>query len=201
MTISLILADIRCCWSNCMTRYKREFDSDLTLVEFFQQTTVASQAERVSSSVVLRACTSTGPKPRARKTAAMSKHMPPHAVAIIGMAGRFPGARNLDEFWHNISNGVEILDTLTDAELDAAGFPVTCDQIRISCPNIQRSRTQIFSMPVSSECRRARLKLLIPNNAFFWNARGRLSRTPDIPPGGAEQSVGVYAGASMNTLF
>ena len=53
----------------------------------------------------------------------MPEHMPNHAVAIIGMAGRFPGARNLDEFWHNISNGVEILDTVSEAEMDAAGVP------------------------------------------------------------------------------
>ena len=31
---------------------QREFESDLTLIELFQQTTVASQAERVSSAVV-----------------------------------------------------------------------------------------------------------------------------------------------------
>ena len=39
----------------------------------------------------------------------MAEKMPSHAVAIIGMAGQFPGARNLDEFWHNILDGVEIL--------------------------------------------------------------------------------------------
>src|SRR5215213_4277802 len=27
-------------------------------------------------------------------------------VAIIGMAGRFPGARDLEEFWHNLAAGV-----------------------------------------------------------------------------------------------
>ena len=33
---------------------------------------------------------------------------PPHAdIAIIGMAGRFPGAQNLDEFWTNLSQGVD----------------------------------------------------------------------------------------------
>jgi acyl transferase domain-containing protein len=28
-------------------------------------------------------------------------------VAIIGMTGRFPGARNLDQFWQNLHDGVE----------------------------------------------------------------------------------------------
>jgi phthiocerol/phenolphthiocerol synthesis type-I polyketide synthase E len=28
-------------------------------------------------------------------------------IAIIGMACRVPGAKNIDEFWHNLRNGVE----------------------------------------------------------------------------------------------
>ena len=52
----------------------------------------------------------------------MADKMPSHAVAIIGMAGRFPGARTLDDFWRNISTGVESLEVLTEADLDAAGL-------------------------------------------------------------------------------
>ena len=28
-------------------------------------------------------------------------------IAIIGMVGRFPGARNVDELWHNLCQGIE----------------------------------------------------------------------------------------------
>jgi|GEM_PF-3789314 len=28
-------------------------------------------------------------------------------IAVIGMAGHFPGAKNIDEFWNNLKNGVE----------------------------------------------------------------------------------------------
>jgi len=45
---------------------------------------------------------------------------PTHAVAIVGFSGRFPGARNLPEFWQNIRNGVETLESFTDAQLAAA---------------------------------------------------------------------------------
>src|ERR1700724_2343120 len=48
---------------------------------------------------------------------------PPHAIAIVGLAGRFPGARDLDDFWCSMRDGVETLETLSDAELDAAGVP------------------------------------------------------------------------------
>lgn len=44
-------------------------------------------------------------------------------IAIIGMAGRFPGARNIEEFWQNIQAGVESISFFTDEELLAAGIP------------------------------------------------------------------------------
>jgi len=42
-------------------------------------------------------------------------------IAIIGMAGRFPKAGNLDEFWQNLRNGVECITFFTDEELAASG--------------------------------------------------------------------------------
>ncbi|MFE9122869.1 SDR family NAD(P)-dependent oxidoreductase [Streptomyces sp. NPDC007172] len=42
-------------------------------------------------------------------------------IAIVGMAGRFPGARNLEEFWLALSEGEDCFSTLGDEELRAAG--------------------------------------------------------------------------------
>ncbi|MEM8718416.1 MAG: type I polyketide synthase [Cyanobacteria bacterium P01_G01_bin.39] len=44
-------------------------------------------------------------------------------IAIIGMDGRFPGANNVAEFWHNLRNGVESITFFSDEELIAAGVP------------------------------------------------------------------------------
>ncbi|MGE5343916.1 MAG: amino acid adenylation domain-containing protein [Candidatus Omnitrophota bacterium] len=38
-------------------------------------------------------------------------------IAIIGMSGRFPGAKNLEEFWENLKNGVESITFFTDDEV------------------------------------------------------------------------------------
>jgi acyl transferase domain-containing protein/acyl carrier protein len=35
-----------------------------------------------------------------------------HGIAIVGMAGRFPGARSVDELWRNLVNGVESVSEL-----------------------------------------------------------------------------------------
>ena len=42
-------------------------------------------------------------------------------IAIIGMAGRFPGAPDIDRYWANLRDGVESIRPLTDEELLAAG--------------------------------------------------------------------------------
>ncbi|MBW4685861.1 MAG: SDR family NAD(P)-dependent oxidoreductase [Komarekiella atlantica HA4396-MV6] len=52
-------------------------------------------------------------------------------IAIIGLAGRFPGAKNVDEFWHNLQNGIESISFFSDEELLEAGI----DAELLSQPN------------------------------------------------------------------
>jgi acyl transferase domain-containing protein len=42
----------------------------------------------------------------------------PGGVAIIGMAGRWPGANTADEFWRNLCAGVESITRFQDSELE-----------------------------------------------------------------------------------
>ena len=42
-------------------------------------------------------------------------------IAIVGMAGRFPGAPSLEAFWQNLAGGVESIAMLSDDELIARG--------------------------------------------------------------------------------
>src|SRR5215471_14302674 len=44
-------------------------------------------------------------------------------VAIVGMSGRFPGARNIDEFWKNLRNGIPSIRSFSEQELLDAGVP------------------------------------------------------------------------------
>ncbi|HET6209050.1 MAG TPA: beta-ketoacyl synthase N-terminal-like domain-containing protein, partial [Jatrophihabitans sp.] len=42
-------------------------------------------------------------------------------IAVVGMAGRFPGAADVASFWRNITGGVESVSFFTEAELIEAG--------------------------------------------------------------------------------
>jgi polyketide synthase PksN len=44
-------------------------------------------------------------------------------VAIVGMAGRFPGAEDLDAFWRNLLAGADTLSRYSREELERAGVP------------------------------------------------------------------------------
>ena len=103
----------------------------LTIVELFENPTIASLAARIAAagglppvaralSVSGQACrtasgscsSSGGAVSRTRKVgraaAARSWHMTTGTeIAIVGMSGRFPGAANVREFWDNLRAGVE----------------------------------------------------------------------------------------------
>ena len=42
-------------------------------------------------------------------------------IAVIGLSGRFPGARGVQEFWKNLCAGVESIEIYSDEELLALG--------------------------------------------------------------------------------
>ena len=47
------------------------------------------------------------------------------ALAVIGMAGRFPGAEDVEGFWSNLRHGVHSIRFFGDAELEATGMPAS----------------------------------------------------------------------------
>ncbi len=49
------------------------------------------------------------------------------AIAVVGMAGRFPDAPDLDRFWRNLRAGVESIHQFDEATLDQLGIP---DEVR-----------------------------------------------------------------------
>lgn len=120
-------------------------------------------------------------------------------VAIIGMAGRFPGARNVDEFWQNLRNGVESISFFSDQEAEAAGVPTTL----IRHPNYVKawgilSDMELFDADFFGFNHRE-AELMDPQQRLFlecaWEALECAGYNPEIYKG----RIGVYAGVSLNT--
>ena len=126
--------------------------------------------------------------------------VPLGAIAIVGMAGRFPGAKNVDEFWRNLCAGVESITHFTDAELeDSFDAPTraasTFVKARPILENVEEFDAAFFGM----HAREA--ELTDPQHRLFleccWDALEDAAYDP-ATYGGA---IGVFAGSSPNTYF
>ncbi len=85
---------------------------ELALLDLFRHPTVDALARRLSPAADPVSLT-----PAPALPAAVG------AVAIIGMAGRFPGAQDVDELWRRLCEGEELISRLSEEELEAAGEP------------------------------------------------------------------------------
>ncbi len=122
------------------------------------------------------------------------------AIAIIGMAGRFPGADNLDEFWRNLCAGVESITRFTDAELEDS----FSEEIR-SAPNFVKARPILenvdqFDAPFfAMHAREA--ELTDPQHRLFLECSWEALENAGYDPANYSGAIGVFAGSSPNTYF
>jgi amino acid adenylation domain-containing protein len=119
-------------------------------------------------------------------------------IAVIGMAGRFPGAENVAEFWENLKNGVESVSFFTDEELEEAGFSqeelqdVNYVKARSIFEKIEYFDSLFFDYtPMETEIMDPQLRIL---HECAWEALEDAGYDPDS----YEKLIGFYAGASSN---
>ena len=123
-------------------------------------------------------------------------------VAIIGLAGRFPGARNVDEFWNNLVDGRETLSFFADDELE----PAAPDEMEARRqPNYVRSRGILADVEMFDAeffgINATEAAVMDPQQRVFmetaWEALESAGHDPRTFAGG----VGVFAGMSNNYYF
>ncbi|MEM9976606.1 MAG: beta-ketoacyl synthase N-terminal-like domain-containing protein [Cyanobacteria bacterium P01_D01_bin.2] len=119
-------------------------------------------------------------------------------IAIIGMAGRFPGAQSIAEFWQNLQQSVESLVPLDNRHLMAQGVsPETLtDPNYVKVGGVLADTDQFDAAFFGFSPREA--ELLDPQQRVFletaWEALETAGYDSDRYPG----SIGVYGGAGMN---
>lgn len=125
---------------------------------------------------------------------------PLDGVAIVGMAGRFPGARNCDEFWENLRAGREGLTFFSDEELATAGFALgPHHEKRVRSRGVMGDAELFDAAFFGYSPKEA--EIMDPQQRVFleeaWTALENAGFDPDRVPG----AVGVFAGASINTYY
>jgi len=119
-------------------------------------------------------------------------------IAVIGMAGRFPGAGSVEEFWDNLKNEVESINFFSRKELEEAGV----SDENIDRPNFIPARGVLEDVeyfdasffgypPLEAELMDPQTRILYE---CAWWALENTGYSPDMYEG----NIGFFAGATNN---
>lgn len=128
-------------------------------------------------------------------------NFPPHAIAIVGLAGRFPGAADLDQFWRNLMDGVDVLQPFSDEELADAGVPhsLRTNPAYVRAGTVLEGAGLFDASFFGLSPREA--QILDPQQRLFlecaWEALERAGHVRN-PKG---RTIGVYGGVGINTYL
>jgi acyl transferase domain-containing protein len=116
-------------------------------------------------------------------------------IAVIGMAARLPGARNIDEFWRNLRDGVEAVQFYTDDQLRAAGVEEALlrhpDYVRAGAPlqDIDGFDAAFFGFSPREAT------IMDPQHRHFLEVAWEALEHAGYDPSRYDGSIGLYGGS------
>ena len=124
----------------------------------------------------------------------------PPGIAIIGMAGRFPGADTPEIFWENLRAGVESITRFADADLDdwfSAEERRSPDYVKARpiLKGVDQFDAEFFGMYANEAA------LTDPQHRVFLECSWQALEDGGYDPAAYEGAIGVFGGSSMNTYF
>jgi len=160
----------------------RRLNVEVTLQDLFQYPTLRSLTAFI-----------TGSAPNSQIASCRGRRLT-HDIAIVGMAGRFPGAKNVAEFWENLKNGVESITRFTDEELEAGNGP-NAIKARPILDDVDQFDASYFGiLPKEAE-------VMDPQHRVFLECAVEALEDAGCDPERHKGAIGVFAGCSPNTYF
>lgn len=122
-------------------------------------------------------------------------------IAVVGMAVRLPGAKDVDQFWRNLRDGVESVKFFSDEELAAEGIP---EYLLRNPKYVKAGATlddiEMFDAPFFGIQRRE-AQLMDPQHRLFLECAWESLENAGYNSETYEGRIGVYASESVNTYF
>ncbi len=171
---------------------KKEFDITVTATQVFQYPTIALLSEHIAptknSAPLYEA-------PTARKTQNTSK-----AIAIIGMAGRFPGANSVDALWEVLKEGKETITFFKPEELD----PSIPDSLK-NDPQYVKARGILPDAKTFDasffKINQKLAEIMDPQIRLFLEIAWEVLEDTGYLPEHYKGNIGVYAGNGPNSYY
>lgn len=122
-------------------------------------------------------------------------------IAIIGLAGRFPGAPDTDTFWRNLEQGRECIGFFSAEELAAQGV----GQAQLAQENFVRAKGALdgadrFDAGFFGYSPRE-AQILDPQHRLFLECAWEALESAGCDPAGFAGRIGVFAGTGLNSYL
>jgi amino acid adenylation domain-containing protein len=169
-------------------RIAAETGREVSVLDLFRHPTIARQAEFFDGGKSAKPET-----PRAR-----SRLPSGEAIAIIGMAGRFPEADNIEAFWENLCAGRDCISRFSREELLDAGVPADLVDRPDYVPangvlkNIDGFDAEFFGIPAREA------EVMDPQQRLLLEEAWHVFEDAGYDPAQIEGRVGVFVGSSLN---
>jgi phthiocerol/phenolphthiocerol synthesis type-I polyketide synthase E len=123
-------------------------------------------------------------------------NIPDNAIAVVGMAGKFPGANDVSAFWSNLRRGKESIVTLSEQELRDAGVSekTLADPAYVRraplLDGIDEFDADFFGFPPLAA------QVLDPQHRLFLQCAWHALEDAGCDPARFDGSIGVYGTSS-----
>ncbi len=135
-----------------------------------------------------------------QETRVAVEQSPETRIAVVGMAIRCPGAENVEEFWSNLKNGVELITIWSDEELRQGGIPdsvlklPTFVKASAPLPGLEMFDAEFFGYSAREA------EFIDPQHRVFLECAVEALENAGIDPARHPGSISVYAGEGQ-TLY
>ncbi len=120
------------------------------------------------------------------------------SVAIIGIAGRFPKAKNINQFWQNLCNGLEAISLFVDQDLIVSGV----DRSLIDNPNYVKAGAVLEDIEFFDASffgfNPKEAEITDPQHRFFLECAWEALENAGYDSQKCQSRIGIYAGTSLN---
>src|SRR5947209_4621823 len=117
-------------------------------------------------------------------------------IAIIGMVGRFPGARTLAQFWRNLTQGVESVSFFPQDP----GFPTSISPGKYVPARAVVDDIELFD-PTFFGYSPAEASIMDPQQRLFLECSWEALEDAGYDPGAYPGAISLYAGSTTNTYL
>ncbi len=181
-------------------RIEREFGVAVPVALLFEHSSIATMAAHLAGQDPAAPPAPTAAADRSAAPASDSDGEADAAIAIIGIGGRFPQAKTLDEFWDNLCAGREAVRWFDDAELRAAGGvpdALLSDPQYVPARAILEDIDQFDAGLFRTRPREA--EQLDPQVRLFLEIAWQTTEDAGYDPRRVPGECGVYAGCGINS--